>query len=247
MKTIRRKTLLITSCLLLLCSGAVALAGVSRHVSDRETSSGKQGITRTSVDSTQVHQIWVEQDGSLSDGSILNATGDMNGDLWPSVKESPVPPYHPWVVWSRFNGEGFDLAWSSWERTKWGPIRWVTPESSAADDLDADLAFNHRGRPFLVWWRDTPSGGQVMLSTYLLSRWTEPTQLNDAEVDARYPSILTYADGRIVVIYETTDGLVMQTLSFTEPDTITDDINPIGTFVSQDDAVQVALRSGIGK
>jgi hypothetical protein len=246
MKTIRRTTLITTSCLLLLCSGAVAFAGVSRHVSDRETN-GKQGITRASVDSTQVDQIWVEQDESLNDGSILNATGDMNGDLWPSVKESPVAPYHPWVVWSRFKCEGFYLAWSSWERTKWGPIRWVTPESSPADDLDADLTFNHRGRPFLVWWRDTPSGGQVMLSTYLLSRWMEPTQLNDAEVDARYPSIMTYADGRIVVIYETTDGLVMQTVSFTEPETITDDINPIGTFVYQEGVVQVEPRHGSGQ
>jgi len=244
MNTIRRKTLITVSCLLLLGSSAIAVAGVSRQAADRGTN-GKQGITRMSVDSNQAGQIWSDHDAQLNDGGILNATGDMNGDLWPSIMESPVAPYHPWVVWSRFNGEGFDLAWSSWERTEWGPIRWVTIESNSADDLDADLTFSRHGRPYLVWWRDTPAGGQVMLTTFLLTRWMEPIQLNEIDSDARYPSITTYAGGRIEIVFETPDGAVAQTMSFTEPGTITDDINPIGTFVFQGGPVHVEQNSDL--
>ena len=96
--------------------------------------------------------------------NALNVEGDRNGDLWPAIRESSVAPHHPWVVWSRFNGDGYDLAWSRWHGG-WQPVTWLAGRS-AGDDLDPDVAFNGAGRPFVVWWRTGRKGGSVYVSTY---------------------------------------------------------------------------------
>jgi hypothetical protein len=157
----------------------------------------------------------------------LNPEGDRNGDLWPSIAEHNLAPHHPLVVWSRYNGSQYDLAWSRWERTGWEPVRWVHEGDGQGDDLDADVAFDPvRGRPFLVWWRNENGTGRVYLSVFLASEWLAPYQISEQHTDGRFPRIEFHDGGEIRVQFETPAGTVSQLVTFNEPVTITDDINP---------------------
>jgi hypothetical protein len=171
-------------------------------------------------------KIWSPRGRGVRKADVLNASGDATGDLWPAICESPNPPYYPVVVWSRFSGVDYDLAWSHWTGDSWKDVAWVFMRIEPGDDLDPDLVIDSTGRPYVVWWRDSASGGQVFASTLLVSRWTEPFLLSELLVDSRYPTIELDAEDDLIVTYETKDGPVTQILAFTFPDTITDDINP---------------------
>lgn len=160
----------------------------------------------------------------------LNPTGDLNGDLWPAIEESQTSARVPWVVWSRFNGRGFDLAWARWihDAVAWSPVGWVQGQSTIGDDLDPDLAFDGGGRPFLTWWRDDAGTGRVYLSLFLATVWMEPFEVSDAGVDSVVPTVTLLPDGRIQVEYDTAEGRVTRIIVFRRPDTITDDITPFG-------------------
>src|SRR5262245_57853978 len=52
---------------------------------------------------------------------MLNSGGDSSGDLWPTIVESPLDG-KPWVVWSRFDGSDYDLAWSRFKDGAWTAV-----------------------------------------------------------------------------------------------------------------------------
>lgn len=166
----------------------------------------------------------------------LNPGGDLNGDLWPFIGESPVAPHLPWVVWSRRNGTQYDLAWSRWtRRAGWSQIDWVEADATG-DDLDAEVTFDVGGRPHVVWWRNEGGTGRVYLNIYLTcpaastscsSRWLGTYPVSDGALDSRFPTVEVQPDGSIRVEFETSEGLVSQLVTFSVPDTITDDINPL--------------------
>lgn len=162
----------------------------------------------------------------------LNIGGDQNGDLWPAIVEIPYDPKHAWVVWSRFNGSEYDLAWSRWGEGGWDPIRWLDPEPpfQAGDDLDPSLTLDSAGRPHVAWWRDEEGTGRVYLSWYLSTQWMMAFPVSDLGVDSRRPTIEVLADGKIRVTYETPEGSVAKIVFFTGESTITDDINPFNSL-----------------
>lgn len=162
----------------------------------------------------------------------VNLEGDHNGDLWPVVAEQRVGTARPWLVWSRFNGEGFDLAWSRFEAPtrSWLPIAWVETALTPGDDLDPSVAFDSTGRPFLAWWRDEAGVGQVYLSLFLQSRWMAPFRVSDAADDSVAPTITMLSDTRLRIDYTTAEGTVSRIVEFHRPLTITDDATPFGRF-----------------
>ncbi len=188
-------------------------------------------------------RIWSVQ-RLASDRVPLNPLGDLNGDLWPEIEENPRDRNHPWVVWSRFDGEEYDLAWSRWQARAWTPTEWVLPQSAGVgDDLDPDVVFDSTGRPFMVWWRDEEAGGRVYLTLFLETRWMTAWPVSDAGQDSRYPKITLESDNRIRVDYLTPDGPVTRWVVFSRPDSITDNLDPFGdnTF-HQDGARQDELQ-----
>jgi hypothetical protein len=162
----------------------------------------------------------------------LNVDGDLNGDLWPTVAEQTQGVRRPWVVWSRFSGAGFDLAWSRFDATAraWTPIAWVEGAGTSGDDLDPSVAFDSTGRPFLSWWRDDGGVGQVWLSLFLQTKWMAPFLVSDAGVDSVGPTITMLSDTRVRIDYTTAQGTISRTVEFNRPATITDDATPFGRF-----------------
>jgi hypothetical protein len=162
-------------------------------------------------------------------GASLNPHGDRQRDLWPAVRESSLSPHHPWVVWSRLNGSDYDLVWSRWSAGRWESVQWLDGSSSSPGaDLDPNLQFDRTGRPFVVWWRDRGAkGGSVYLSMFVGPTWLRPFEISAPSVDARYPVLEIEKDHTLVVRFVTDEGLVEQTVLFDDPDTITDDINPM--------------------
>jgi hypothetical protein len=157
----------------------------------------------------------------------LNPYGDINGDLWPTVAETPTAPHYPYVVWSRFNGSNYDMAWSRWTGEGWTPINYIAREPMPGDDLDADVIFNPEGRPYVVWWSDMEEGGgRVYFSLLLSNRWLMPVLVSDPAVDSRFPKLELTTSRELAVTYETPEGSVTQFITFGSPNTIVDDSDP---------------------
>lgn len=211
-------------CLLVLGACAPALA----EVSVRTDRAGEYLVTQVFYAGAYgaEKKIWSPRGLGVRKVEVLNPQGDANGDLWPEIREDSTAPYHPLVVWSRFNGVDFDLVWSTWTGETWRGIEWVFGRAEPGDDLDASLVFDSHGRPYLVWWRDEPEGGRIYASALMVSRWTTPFLISDPALDSRYPSLEVNASDQLAVTYETKEGTVFKTISFAFPDTITDDINP---------------------
>lgn len=165
-------------------------------------------------------------------GHPLNVDGDRNGDLWPTVAESPLAPHHPLVAWSKFNGQGYNLAWSRWTDAGWDPVRHVSLRRAPGNDFDPFLVFGVKGRAFMVWWRDQRDGvGEIYLSMFLQNRWSTPVLVSDPDLDARYPTLEIGGRRELQLTYKSGNKTVQQTIFFSvPPGTITDDINPTFTL-----------------
>ncbi len=164
---------------------------------------------------------------------LLNPRGDQVGDLWPTVAESSINPNHPWAVWSRHNGEDYDLVWSRWSGRGWDPAQSLADgvTESFGDDVDADLQFNRKGRPYTTWWREDDGSGRVYMSIFLRTRWMTPFAISVFGRDARHPTIERIFGNRVLIQYEVHHGdeteIIEQWVVFHRPLTITDDINPL--------------------
>jgi len=157
----------------------------------------------------------------------LNPDGDVNGDAWPLILENPADRNHPYVIWSRFTGAEYDLAWSRWLNGQWTEVSWVENRPSiAGDDLDPSGTIDRDGRPFVSWWRDEGGSGRVYVSLYLTTQWMVAYPVTEPWEDGRYPGIHVDGAGNIRVSYETPGGPVTRTVVFERPDTITDELNP---------------------
>src|SRR5262245_60683746 len=81
----------------------------------------------------------------------LNSRGDKAGDLFPAVAEDASHQRWPWVVWSHFNGQDYDLVWSRWDGRGWSPTTAVVPGIDRSDAVDPAVAVSADGRPCAVW------------------------------------------------------------------------------------------------
>src|SRR4029079_9017541 len=127
-------------------------------------------------------------------------------DMYPAIVENAIERRHPWAVWSRFNGQDYDLVWSRWRPGGWVPIESSEGEPTYGDDLTPSLAFNTSGRPFVAWWRDDGGAGQVFVSVFLVTRWSDPIMLSDSGVDSRNPHLTVMPPGQMAVEFNTATG-----------------------------------------
>jgi len=162
----------------------------------------------------------------------LNPLGDQNGDQWPFVAENPIDGNKPWVLWSRYTGSGYDIAWSRFVTgSGWTEITWLEDEPSlSGDDLDPSMGFDSGGRAIASWWRNEEGTGRVYLSLFLVTRWMTPYLVSDIDVDSRDPVITVLDDTHFEIEYDTPEGRVVRIVEFLRPTTITDDIDPFGRF-----------------
>src|SRR2546426_12504506 len=58
-------------------------------------------------------RVWYGPGGTIT-RRPLNLTGDVLGDLAPTVVENPAQNHWPTVVWSHPNGGDYDLVYSRW-------------------------------------------------------------------------------------------------------------------------------------
>ncbi len=213
-------------CTVAIVALSIVVVGVVETQAGR-LSAGSRGGKYTGTDNRgDGESIWSGPGQVSENDRVLNPRGDANGDLWPTVVESPIAPNYPWVVWSRFNGTGYDLAWSRFQNDNWRPITWLQAETSAGDDLDPDMAFDHKGVPYLAWWRDNNGTGEVYISVYLNNNWLRAVRITPIHLDSRNPTVRVNVGGKLMIEYQTPLGLMMQAAFLHQPNTITDDINP---------------------
>ena len=242
--TVTRRMAIPGLCLLLLLGAVDARAEVSAQT-DRV---GNYLVTRVIPTGDTVSSgVWTPRQGILRQVFVLNPDGDLNGDLAPLVSENTTAPYLPLVVWSRFNGVDYDLAWARWEKQLWSPIQWVEPATTEGSDLDPAIDFSIDGRPHMVWWRDSDGGGSVYLSSMLEGEWSSPMLVSDPGIDSRFPMIEVDRRNRLNIKYVTPGGGVTRQILLSQDSTITDDINPQIRARSRDrgaDGQVVVVRDG---
>lgn len=182
-------------------------------------------VTQASV---RQHRIWQTVRRSYWRNQALNPNGDRTGDMYPAIAENAIERRHPWAVWSRFNGQDYDLVWSRWRPGGWAIIERVEGEPAFGDDLAPSITFNTAGRPFLAWWRDDGGAGEVFVSLFLVTRWSEPILLSDPGVDSRNPRLTVMPSGLVAVEFMTPFGPESRIVALNGTTTITDDLNPVG-------------------
>lgn len=155
----------------------------------------------------------------------LNPTGDLLGDLAPTVVENPVHSYWPTAIWSHPNGSDYDLVFSRWTGSAWSPIQFVQGDNFY-NDLEPRLAFNSVGRPYLVWWVEENGVGAVYFSIFLETRWLTGVRVSTPGVDARRANLVIDSDLRVIVSYDVREMRQMRTVTMPNRDSITDDIDP---------------------
>ena len=155
----------------------------------------------------------------------LNPTGDLLGDLSPTVVESTVDAHWPVAVWSHPNGGDYDLVFSRWTGRSWTPMSFVE-QDNPYNDLDPRISMNSEGRPYMAWYRTEATGGVVYFSIFLQSRWMTPIRVTGTTVDASSPQLVLSSDTRAVVTYMTPTGAQSRILTIPNTDSITDDIDP---------------------
>jgi len=216
---------------------AMFLAPSSRAEVAAETDAYGNYVRTTVLTQSSVRhlRVWKVLRHHVAGVYALNPEGDRNGDLAPVIAENPVDGNLPWVVWSRFNGTDYDLAWSRWLPGAWTPIRRVDDLLAPGDDLGPRLVFDGTGRPLLTWWRDEDGVGRVYLSLFLVTRWMPPLLVSDPEVDSRNPRLGVQEDGSVRVEFDTPQGPETRVVLLALPATITDDLDPVG---------QASMRKG---
>lgn len=155
----------------------------------------------------------------------LNPTGDLLGDLSPTVVESNVGDRWPIAVWSHPNGGDYDLVYSRWSGRSWTPMAFVELDNPY-NDLDPRIVMNSVGRPYMVWYRNELAGGVVYFSMWLQTRWMTPIRVSTTGISATMPQLMLMSDTQVVVTYTTPTGTQVRTVTIPNTDSITDDIDP---------------------
>jgi hypothetical protein len=172
-------------------------------------------------------KIWT-QFGKKHGRIPLNEDGDNYGDLRPAFKENIYQQHFPSVVWPKFDGFDYEIAFSKWTLNDWAPIVFVEDVDNPFDDLDPGIDFDENARPYVAWWRDENGIGRIYISLFLETVWMVAYPISEEGIDCRNPVIKVMGEGVLDIAYSTEEGTAARTVIINFPSTITDDIDPFG-------------------
>ena len=216
----RAKALL--SCLVLI--GAAGLFDAKSEVSARVDETGQYIGMLIRINNSASRRIWAS--GMVTvDRRPLNPTGDILGDLAPTVVENPANSNYPYAFWAHPNGGDYDLVFSRWTGAGWSPTQFVQSDNFT-NEFEPRAAFSSTGRPFLVWWSDENGVGSVYFSMFLQTRWMTPIRVSAVGVDSRHAEAVIFDDLTVGVFYDIPNGHVWRMVTIPDRNTITDDIDP---------------------
>ncbi len=159
-------------------------------------------------------RIWSRMRTGVSPSALLNPGGDRMGDSVPIILNQP-DRRQPWVLWSASDGNDKEIAYATWSEGKWHGPSLLERIDNPYDDLDPRLAFDAKGRPVAVWWRNEPLP-RVYLSIYTEGSWSRPLAISASDRPGRFPSIRVEGE-RAAVTFYTPQG---QTVIFQDLDAI---------------------------
>ena len=112
-----------------------------------------------------------------------------------------VPHFHPdtalnsaggpMLVWSAFDGEDYEIYFSSWTGRKWTRPKAVTHNRFHGDAQPSLVAFN--GIPAVAWTQAKGNSATVLFSYRNKGRWEKPVRLSPREGRVHAPKLLTQA------------------------------------------------------
>ena len=132
------------------------------------------------------------------------------------------PAGRPWLVWSAYDGEDYEITWTRWNGSAW------SEEEKLTDNRDADafpsLAFIRGVVPVVVWSRSGRSGGAVHARFMEAGVWGPEVEVVGGAGRMIVNPRTAVRDGRLVISWQSGDAVVSKSLTFQE-------LKALGPFV----------------
>lgn len=90
------------------------------------------------------------------DGTIEKRKIPLTDDLWPDIEpQLDLEPstQQPLITWSRFDGRDYEIAFSSFDGSRWSPPQYIT--SNANHDRESRIIIGSSGLAHLMWKEET--------------------------------------------------------------------------------------------
>lgn len=111
----------------------------------------------------------------------------------------------PWIVWSAYDGEDYEIFHSRWTGSRWTPEVPLT-DNRGLSDLSPSFRFFSSGSMAVLAWSQASTGSRICLKKLQNGRWERTRYLSRFEPFNRRPKIAQSPD-RIAVAWEnTSDG-----------------------------------------
>jgi lysophospholipase L1-like esterase len=124
------------------------------------------------------------------------------------------PEGRPWLVWSAYDGEDYEITWSRWNGSAW------SEEEKLTDNRDADafpsLVFIRGVVPVVVWSRSGQSGGAIHARFMEAGVWGPEVEVVGGTGRVIVNPRTAVWDGRLVISWQSGDAVVSKSLSFQE-------------------------------
>ncbi|MFA9453124.1 MAG: GDSL-type esterase/lipase family protein [Candidatus Aminicenantaceae bacterium] len=141
----------------------------------------------------------------------------------PLTTRPAVPHFHPnaalndrgfpAVIWSGFDGEDYELYWTSWENGRWAETEQVT-DNRDFSDAQPSLVSLQQASLVVAWTQAGPEGNRILWSQRLNNSWQPPVPLTGPGRHSRSPRLVSQAD-MLALSWEDGDQLSVQSLSLT--------------------------------
>jgi lysophospholipase L1-like esterase len=107
----------------------------------------------------------------------------------------------PWVVWSAYDGEDYEIFYSRWLGTKWAPEMSLT-NNRGHSDLSPSLSFLP-GNTAILAWSQASKGSRICVKQLRNGKWGETRFLSPIDTFNRRPKIAQSPD-QIAIAWENT-------------------------------------------
>ncbi len=99
---------------------------------------------------------------------------------------------YPTVVWSAFDGQDYEIFFSSWNGTAWSQSLQIT-RNKRLSDAQPVLVYFQNVTPVLAWTQAGPEGNSLLLTSRSDGTWQAPRALIPSSSRSRSPRLVTQA------------------------------------------------------